>query len=128
MTVYIQDVLDLIQHADDIGVKLETILIPAPAFATFRESLEQRQVDSPEDIKKLAGVRMVQHYPTVAKYHKCADSIEMIMEFYKKTISDKHDIETIVYKYFGIDRALLATEQELLNKNMGRADADCKQL
>lgn len=126
MTVYIQDVLDLVQYAEDINVKLETILIPATAFATFKESLEQRQVDSPEDIKVLAGIRMVPHYPTVAKYHKCADSIELIMDFYKKHISDIYDVEDPVYKYFGIDRTLLTKEQALLNQNMGKADAISK--
>lgn len=124
--VHVQDVIDLVVSAKNIGVTIETILIPATEFADFRQELESFQTESPDLMKELAGVRLLQHYPMMIKYNACADKMDTIMEFYRKTISDKHDVESKVYNYFGIDREQLAKEQELLKQNRSKVDEDCK--
>lgn len=120
--IHVQDIIDLVVSAKNIGVTVETLLIPATEFADFRQELENFQKNNPDLMKELAGVRMLQHYPTLSKYNSVADKIQTIREFYSKTISGKHDVDTIVYNYFGIDRTLLAEEQALANRNMGKTD------
>lgn len=126
MAVYAEDILDLVHHAEELGVKFEVILIPALEFAEFRQSLEQFGIEHPEDMKKLAGLRMVPHYPLVAKYHRHADEMQMCMDFYNAVVLDPQNTEDIVYNYFGIDRTRLAAEQDLLKRNMEVADAISK--
>lgn len=125
-TVYVQDVIDLVNSAKKIGVTIDTLLIPATEFVEFKEQLEAMQKDTPDKMKELAGVRMLQHYPMTIKYNACADKMDTIMEFYRKTISDKHDVESKVYNYFDIDREQLAREQKLLKQNLGKTDEECK--
>ena len=124
--VSVSDVYDLIEEAEMANVKLETILIPALAFAEFKEEFEQWQVDNPVEMKKFVGLRMVPHYPTVAKYNSLADKIDAVIQFYTQVADAGVDVERVVYNHFGIDRAELAMEQRLLKTNMGKADAISK--
>ncbi|MBQ3569570.1 MAG: hypothetical protein IJA20_02730 [Methanocorpusculum sp.] len=123
MNVQVADVYDLIESAEDIGVKLETILIPGLSFAAFKRELERWQVDHPVEMKKFVGLRMVPHYPTVSKYNSLADKIDAVIQFYAQVADDGVDVERAVYNHFGIDRAELAMEQQILAANMGKADA-----
>lgn len=105
----LDDIIDLVETADAIGVTVDRIAVPVLKFDALAKQIE----DAPEEQRsKLIGLQLVRDFPVTRKYAANAEQIEKyykFLSFVHPSWSSK-SIRTWVFDYFKI--SLLDYERE----------------
>lgn len=105
----LDNIIDLVETASDIGVTIDRIAVPVLKFDALAKQIEDA---SKEQRSKLIGLQLVRDFPVTRKYAANAEQIEKyykFLSFVHPSWSSKN-IRTWVFDYFKI--SLLDYERE----------------